>query len=143
VIDVRSSLLRRLYSDWSTWRGSREFPSRRNFDPLDTTYIIGKLSLLDVRYQPLRFHYRVHATEFATRLGFDMTGKGLDQYPDAEYRAIVEEHFVSVIERRQPSVRRRERQRRDGRIWSYEVLVLPLSADGARIDMLMSATEFT
>jgi hypothetical protein len=79
----------------------------------------------------------------ADRLGFDLTGKSLELWPDAAYRAIVHEHFVKVVETRTPSIRQCERQLDDGRTWRYEVMVLPLSGRGTTIDMLMSAMEFT
>ena len=142
MIEVQTPHLRHLYDDWRSWRGERSFPARRDFDPVDIRYVLGKLSLVEVLQQPLRFHYRVHATLFAERLGFDLTGKTLDQLPDIDYRGIILDHFLFVLERRMPSVLRRERRLADGRIWHYEVLVLPLAGDGERIDMLMSATEF-
>jgi hypothetical protein len=142
VIEVQTPHLRHLYDDWLSWRGGRSFPARRDFDPVDIRYVLGKLSLIEVLQDPLRFHYRVHATRFAERLGFDLTGKTLDQLPDTDYRGIIRDHFTCVLEQRAPSVRCRERRLADGRVWRYEVLVLPLAADGECIDMLMSATEF-
>jgi len=143
VLDIRTPRLQRLYQDWHAWRGERAFPSRRDFDPVDLGYILGKLSLVSVLYEPLRFRYRVHATELAERLGFDLTGKELDALPDRTHRAAVREHFVAVVEHRAPEIRRRDRQRANGRAWRYEALVLPLSGNGETIDMLISAVEFT
>jgi hypothetical protein len=142
VLEITMPSLRQLYDDWDARRRGREFPSRADFDPVELTYVIGKMSLLDVLYDPLRFRYRVHATQTADRLGFDLTGKSLEMWPDAAYRATVHEVFVEVVENRQPGILRRERQLGDGRIWRYEVLTLPLSADGLTIDMLISALEF-
>ena len=142
MIDLAVPLLQRLYADWQAWRGDRELPSRRDFDPLDIRYIIGKLSLVDVLYDPLRYRYRIHGTDTAERLGFDLTGKSLDLSPDPNHRAATKKHFSTVVYSRTPSARLRERIAGNGRVWRYEILVLPLSSDGARIDMLMAAMEF-
>ena len=142
MVELAAPLLRRLYADWLAWRGERELPARRDFDPLGIRYIIGKLSLIDVLGEPLRFRYRVHGTENAERLGFDLTGKPLEAWPDPEHRSMVETCFATVVKSRSPLARLREQVFGDGRLWRYEILVLPLSGDGTQVDMLMVAAEF-
>jgi hypothetical protein len=104
--------------------------------------MIGRLSLLDVLHDPLRFHYRVHGTEVADRFGFDMTGKSLDAWPDAVHRALIYENFVKVVDGRTPLVQQRERTMNHGRVQRYVALVLPLSSQGTVVDMLMVGVEF-
>lgn len=142
MIEIEAPRLRQLYSEWEGWRGSREFPSRADFDPLALKYLMGNLSLLDVHYDPLRFHYRVHATEVTKRLGFDLTGKSLELWPDPAMKAVIHDSFAGVVESRVPTLRRRKITGHDGRPWQYESILLPLAADGVRIDMLMVAFEF-
>jgi hypothetical protein len=137
VLEIQTPSLQRLYEDWEERRRGREFPSRSDFDVLDLGYILGNLSLLDVRHEPLRFRFRLHASRVTERVGYEMTGKFLDELPQ-DTRVMVERHYTTVIERRQPVVQVRERQIIDDRILPCEVLALPLAADGTTIDMLMS-----
>ena len=84
MLELHAPQSRRLYDDWETRRHGRLFPARADFDPLELRYIIGNLSLLDVLRDPLRFRYRVHSTNMAQFLGFDLTGKEIDAAPDPQ-----------------------------------------------------------
>lgn len=138
MLNIRTPLLQRLYRDWENRRCGREFPARADFDVLELGYIVGSLSLLDVLYHPLRFRFRVHASRVTERVGYEMTGKDLDDLPARDTRAMVREHYAAVVEQRAPIVQMRERQIVDDRIISCEVLALPLARDGTTIDMIMS-----
>lgn len=128
-----------LYRDWEARRAGREFPARSDFDPVDLKYILGYLSVIDVLRGPLRFRYRIHASNAADRLGFDLTGKELDALPDERYRKMIREHHETVLEKRTPVVVLRDHHFDDSRTWHCEALGVPLSSDGTVIDMLMSA----
>jgi hypothetical protein len=95
-----------------------------------------------VHHAPLRFHYRLHATNVAQRLGYELTGKSLEANPDADARTLIREHFSAVVEGRAPIAARHRFIASDGRDVNHESLVLPLSRDGETIDMLMSALAF-
>ena len=137
-LGIERPTLKRLYQDWLDRRRGRAMPARADFDVLDLGYIVGDLNLLDVLYAPLRFRFRVHGTHAVSRLGFDLTGKTVDDYPDSDYRAVVREHFSQVVEAKAPKrIARDPFRRRNRMVLRWEGLVLPLSADGARVDMLM------
>jgi hypothetical protein len=141
MMELHSAHSRRLYDDWEARRRGRLFPARADFDPLELRYIIGNLSLLDVLRGPLRFRYRVHATNMAQWLGFDLTGKEIDASPDPERGARIKGHFSAVVEHGQPIVQRNEWHGENRRTLRHEALVLPLSRDGTTIDMLLSAVS--
>jgi hypothetical protein len=141
-LDIRAARLRRLYRDWDSWRHGRAFPSRADFDPLNLKYILGNLTLFDVLRDPLRFVFRLHATNNVDRLGADMTGKELAQMTDVELRDGMRADYERVVVTGAPAVRRGGGSFGKGRGWDYEVLVLPLAADGETIDMLMAAMDW-
>lgn len=139
-LGIRDPRLRRLLEDWEARRHGREFPGRADFTPHDFRYLIGNLSLLDVRHNPLRFRYRVHATNLAHRIGVELTGKWVDQIRNRGHAEQARIHFTEVIERRMPIVYRRQHEFvTDNLPHDCEILALPLAADGCSIDMLMSA----
>jgi len=143
VLDLHSPLLRRLYEDWDRRRNGRAFPARSDFDVLDLGYIIGNVSLLDVRYDPLRFRYRLHGTNIAQRAGVDLTGKNVEDVPDIAWRAGLLKHFRAVIEQRRPVAITFRRAWTDHRFWNCESLALPLSREGNTIDMLMTSVVWS
>lgn len=138
-LDIKAPMLRRLFEDWEQRRRGRQFPARADFDPLDLKYILGDLSLIDVLRDPLRFSFRLHASNLVDRGGIDMTGRLLDEMPDERRRANALRHYQKVMATRQASVTSFAREYTDHRSWDCEVLVLPLAADGTTIDMLMVA----
>jgi hypothetical protein len=142
VLEIRAPILQRLHGDWDSRRRGREFPARRDFDVLDLKYIIGQIALLDVGHDPIRFRFRLHGTGISQRVGYEMTGKDLDDLPPPAVRAMVRRHFMAVLEGRLPRVEMRERQIMDDLIVDSEILALPLSQDGVTIDMLMVGVIF-
>ena len=138
-LDIQSPELRRLHEDWEQRRRGREFPARADFDPVDLRYVLGDLSLVEVLRDPLRFRFRLHASNLADRSGIDLTGRLLDEMPDERQRNNALRHYQQVLAERRPAVVFLRNEYTDNRSWHCEVLVLPLAADGATIDMLMLA----
>jgi hypothetical protein len=143
VSEIRSPDLCRLRDDWEVRRHGREMPSRADFDVLDLKYIIGRITLFDVAYDPLRYRCRLHGTAIGRRVGYEMTGKTLDDIPSAGLRAKMYAHFARVIEARRPLVETRERETLEEGTVDCEVLILPLSSDGKTVDMLMVGMIFS
>jgi hypothetical protein len=141
MLELQAAQSRRLYDDWDTRRRGRLYPARADFDPLELRYVIGNLSLLDVLRDPLRFRYRVHSTNMAQFLGFDLTGKEIEDAPSAERGAQIRDHFAVVVATGLPLARLHEWLGVNHRVLRHEALVLPLAKDGTNIDMLMSAVS--
>ncbi|HYL33751.1 MAG TPA: PAS domain-containing protein [Stellaceae bacterium] len=139
VTALTNPALRRLHEEWEARRRAPAFPARADFDPAEMRYIIGNLSLVEVRRHPLRFYYRVHATNISARTGFDMTHKFLDQYTDEKHRALILDHYLRSLDERRPIAARRAHMFTDRMaMLDCEALVVPLANDGTNIDMLMT-----
>jgi hypothetical protein len=135
----KSPALVQLHHDWESRRRGRLMPARADFDPIDLKYVLGNLTMVDVLRDPLRFRFRLHASNVATRVGFDLTGKDLEAIADPHYRKLVRDHYVAVVERRRPVLEFRDRVMTDNVCLHCEVLALPLADDGATVDRIMSA----
>jgi len=135
--DIAHPNLRRLYEYWVEKRGERDMPARANIDPLDITYIVGNVIMVDViEGDPLRFRIRLHGTNLAQRVGYELTGKMLDELPINDFRALAQQSFSWVATKRQPLHSRRDRII-DGRFAKYETVIMPLSDDGERVNRLL------
>jgi hypothetical protein len=139
--DIESPTLRRFFEYYIEKRGGRAFPSRRDIDPLDFTYALGDITLIDVAYDPLRFTFRLDGSRHVERFGFDMTGRSLDAFPYPEMRQAIHDSYRAVIEHGGPLRYYRDLES-SGRWFRYETLLLPLSSDGKTIDMIVSAISF-
>ncbi len=134
--EIRDPRLKRLFAYWGAARQDRAMPSRRDIDPLDFRYVLGHVMLVDVLREPLRFRCRLHGTEITQRVHYDLTGKLLDEIPDAEYRRYAIERCRGLATAAQPQ-RVEQNRELDGRIHHYEALWLPFSDDQVTVSMLM------
>jgi hypothetical protein len=134
---IQTPLLLRLLEDWERRRRGRAMPARADFDPLDLKYLMGKLLLVDVLRDPLRFRFRLVGTEPVKQAGIDLTGRSLDDYPYPETREHLRALYTAAVTTRQPLGSSQARLVLDGRLRRYEALLLPLASDGETVDMLM------
>lgn len=134
---IKHPRLQRLYDYWSAKRGGREMPARADLDPIDMTFVIGNVILVDVFDEtPPRFRIRLHGTNLSQRVGYELTGKMLDELPVTEFRALAQQSFEHVVRTREVLYANRDRVI-DDRFARYETVIMPLSADGARVDRLL------
>lgn len=126
----------RLYRYWLNKRGARAFPSRKDIDPLEFRFAIGRVSLVDVMPGSHRFHYRLVSTALSDRLGYEMTGKFSYQIRENEIRQYVEDLYGRTLDARMPIYEKSTRTF-DNALWQHEALLLPLSSDQKAINMLM------
>lgn len=139
--DLRSSTLQRLYDYWRNKWHDEQLPGRADIDPLDFSYALGDVTLVDVLYDPMHFRFRLDGTRHVDHFGFDMTGQMLDDFPEPDLRQSIFDSYRDVVESRLP--RRRYRDLTDdGRPFRYEALLLPLAQDGQRVDMILVAIAF-
>jgi hypothetical protein len=123
---------------WRAMRHGTPFPKRADFDPLSFRAVLGRLSLLQIHRNPLRFKYCVHGTESARTVGFDLTGRFFDEGRNKEWLVIGGRHLVQVADTGLPSLERHFNVLADDRHINAEALVLPLSSDGYVVDFLLS-----
>jgi len=132
--------LARLFAYWRAIGHGRTVPLRRDFDPVDIPYVLGYVVLVDVREAPRRYFVRVHGTEIARRVGYELTGKTIDHLPD-QSRDALRAIFEAVARTGLPHRTEADITVPPRRLY-YETLVLPLSRQGGVTDMLLSATHF-
>jgi hypothetical protein len=134
---IQSNVLRRLVAHWLQMRGRRRMPSRADFDPLAVRYALGHLSLIEVHRDPLRFYFRLDGTRQVDLFGVDCTRRYLDEATPPDHAAMAVASFSDAIQRRAPRYHRRQIAFHERSI-EYEVVILPFSNDGERVDLLMT-----
>lgn len=134
---IRHPKLQRLFDYWEAKRGGRRMPARSDIDPIEFAFILGNIILVDVVGGPTpQFRIRLHGSRLANRVGYELTGKLLDEMPSPEFRELTRRTFIKVTTTGEPLHTLNERVM-DDRTHRYEALVVPLSNDGEHIDMLM------
>lgn len=137
MLAIKHPKLQQLFDYWESKRAGRKMPSRADIDPLGMSFIIGNLILIDViAGTPLGFRIRLHGTNLTERVGYELTGKMLDDLPQIEFRDLTRLSFTKVSNTGMPLCAVNNRVL-DGRALRYETLILPLSGDDAQVDMLL------
>lgn len=139
---VAGPRLRALLAYWDSLRGAAFAPPRAALRPADIPRLLPCLMLVEVADGTGRFRIRLAGTHVVNGLGSDPTGRMLD--PDAPGTAelLLLEPFLDTIRQRRPIAFGPARGRCNGcESVLREGLALPLSADGAKVDMILAGLE--
>jgi len=136
---IHSLRLRRLYDYWLAKADARALLARADIDPVEIRWAIGHLSLIDVDPGG-EYRFRLDAPRNAEFFKRDMTGLTLAEYPFPERAGFMRAGYDAAVATRRPQLAARDFTI-DYRRWQYEILLLPLSTDGDKVNMLMSMLE--
>jgi hypothetical protein len=125
---------------WNRKRGERFAPPRSAIDPGDFVDALPRVKLVDVQRAAdgtMDFRFRLAGTAIGNILGTELTHlRPLDLQPP-QFGAMVHAHYAQCVAERRPLLHKVEIDSLQ-RIHSYARLLLPLSSDGAQVDMLMT-----
>jgi hypothetical protein len=124
-----------LYRHWLEKRGARLMPARADFDALDLRVWLGHLMLIDVLSGATEFRYRLYGSTLASYYGADYTGKTTRGIASDVADRVTSEYAQVSIERRPLLVQRKRAAPHS--LLNIVKLILPLSADGIVVDMLL------
>ena len=128
-----------MYDYWISKQAGGRIPSRKNLDPADIPRLLSNIGLLDVLEND-DFKYRLIGTSMVAFFGQDFTNTHVSQSKTGKYGSTLEELYKTA---------------RDEKVAVYSVskfiyearhpvlmyrLILPLSADGVDVDMLLFST---
>ncbi len=135
-ITITDPRLQQVYDYWLRKRGTRLAPKREDMKPEDLKYVLPYIYILDVVGPPYRFRYRLAGTGFVEEYGGNVTGKFADEIDLDDVGNLILDEFAEVARDARPMAAKWDYTKRDGRHLNYEHLILPLSSDGKKIDML-------
>jgi hypothetical protein len=128
--------LLRLYDYWTGKRAGRDFPARRDIDPLELGGLLPHVFLIDVLDGPPYFRFRLSGTGVDDIHGQNLTGKSPRDIKTVEIAAAVETQYRQAVADRRPRCDHVTLLAADQSYWHFERLILPLSDDGTTINML-------
>ena len=140
VNDISWAAGRTLYTWWDDARGTRYFPARRDFKPATVKSILPDIQLIDVAEHQPEFSVRLIGTRVTEALGFDPTGKTLEQIPNTQQ---LRKTCDWIVENKKPLLRTNL-----SFLWSNSelqtcsVLALPLGPEGEQVRMLLLYYRF-
>jgi hypothetical protein len=127
---------------WQALRGGRELPAKSDFDPTAVPHLLSGIMLLRVHDDPLDFEYRIIGEDVVARFG-SLKGRRVREAALLNPSTTALRNYVAVVEARRPQflegvtkVARHDRPIQVSRVHC------PLSADGERIDHIISYVAF-
>lgn len=132
--DIR---LRMLLAHWSAAAVNGRLPTKDIVDPIRLGELMGWLFLYRVEREPMRFRYLVYAPKIARRIGFDLTGKYVDDHPSEEARVAIGNLLAAVATTARPHRGASRRVMLD-QVIVTEAVVLPLAGPGGIVDHLLA-----
>jgi hypothetical protein len=135
--------LKKLLGIWDALRQGRRMPARADLGPFDLKAHLGHLFLVDVQRDPLRFRYRLIGTKITNIVHRDVTGRYFeDIYTGRLLESMIEVQSWVVNERAPLRIFNRTGHPRNT-VYVYDGLLLPLSADGETVNMVLGEVLFT
>src|SRR5262245_36959386 len=136
--------LTRFYDLWVSLRGDRPMPSRKDLDPLHIpSEFLPNLMLIDVLNEPRRYRYRLVGTHVVSASGEDRTGQTFENVGFFKVHPVVVEQYDKVVDTGRPLHSLEPFMNFvTGSTYEVDRLLLPLSGDGRRVDMLIVLFHF-
>jgi hypothetical protein len=146
--DFRGSLgdpeLVAFYDYWASLRRGRKMPSRKDIDPLQMPRgYLPNVMLIEVFHNPRLYRYRLVGTTVVNASGEDRTGQYFNEVEFFEIHPIVMQQYDDAVDMAHPFYSLEPfTNLRNGNTYEVDRLMLPLSDDGERVDMLMVLFQF-
>jgi hypothetical protein len=134
---ARVSIHLELFRHWDAKRAGRTMPARRDIDPSEMpAAVIRNVAIID--QIDGRFRYRLVGTGVAKDLGRDFTGGWVGSYTSStEYAAAAIAIYERVFASGRPIFTTGEHKTGNGIIQNNSRLILPLSNDGEKVNMVI------
>jgi len=116
-------------------------PSRADIDPIELRPYLPGIILIDVVEDARRYVYRLVGTREVAMRGKDPTGQSMIEgffAPSLQAALAIPDKVVAT---RAPLFIHRDFTAHDGRLGSEDLIMLPLSADGERVTMILGYTH--
>ena len=143
ISEAQSPRLRELHAYWSAKRGDRAMPARADIDPLDIPSLLPYLILIDVIPPDDRLKVRLMGTWIVKMFGGDFTGCFLDELELGEAREEILLEYTDAVAVAQPICSDHWSRSLGDELFDLERAILPLSADGETVSMLLIIIDFT
>lgn len=142
MADFRGELndpdLIRFYDYWASLCGGRPMPSRKDIDPLQIApEYLPNLMLIEAFHDPRRYRYRLVGTNVVGASGDDRTGRFFDEADFFKIHPVVIQQYDHVDDAGPPLYSLEPFTNLRNGSNDVDRLMLPLSSDGQRVDMLM------
>lgn len=130
---VKDARLSHVLACWQRWRAGRRWPARADIDPADLELLLPGVFMVQAVGDGGRLRYILAGSQVRNRLGFELTGRHVDELFSGEQLARLEYAYRVVLAGQGHHAVHRWNQRGTD-IMEYRRMLLPLADDHATID---------
>ncbi|MBI3506751.1 MAG: PAS domain-containing protein [Proteobacteria bacterium] len=127
---------------WDSKRAGRTMPARADLDPAEMVPFLSQVVLVDVIADPADFRYRLMGTTIDSHMSRPYTGIHLSTIPHQKAPSRMWDNFSSVVAARAPIITNVAYVGPHKDFLQVRDIIMPLSADGANVDMLFIVVDF-
>ena len=138
LVVIRDTRLKDLLVYWEEKRRGRPMPLAGELALVDLSFILPNALWVEVEHEPRRYRYRRVGAELERIYGSSIEGLYIDEMPGFLYRRIACLAYTEVVDGREQVCRILSFSMAP---WfaKYERLLLPVSEDGTRVDVVLGA----
>ncbi|MBL4836158.1 MAG: PAS domain-containing protein [Kordiimonadaceae bacterium] len=131
---------REVFEWWNTARKDRHFPTRRDFKPASMKSILPSIQLTDVGDTPGNYSVRLVGTRITDALGYDPTGKNLNDLSNTQQVRAV---YDWIVDHKKPVMRLNlPIKLAYNEFQTCSVIILPLGPEGEQVRMFLLNFHF-
>jgi hypothetical protein len=138
---IADASLAHLHKLWCERRGARTIPAPGDMRPEEFGVALGKINLVEVRRDPLRFVFRVRGTVIAQMHPSTLTGRDVSEIEPPVYRDMLLEHYEEATRLAQPTLYFIRQSRGDASN-EYRRMILPLGRPDGVVERLLTASAW-
>jgi hypothetical protein len=139
---IRDPRLLGLFHYWHGKCRDGTLPARRDIDPIEMRQWLGNLLLVEFPPDPMQYRIRLDGVNLVQFYNASREGKGVEAMTSEEERRIVLPQYITVLDKKQPAYYETQFVTSEGVVTSQRKLLLPLSADGQRVNMILGGIYF-
>lgn len=140
--EIPEPRLRSLYSYWHSKMHGESLPGRSDIDPLEMKPWLGNLMLIEFHGDVSSYQIRLDGTNLEHYYGTRRTGFGVEKLTSEDERELLMSQYGTVLDEKRPAYYEAEFTNSDGVFSRQAKLILPLSADKERVDMVLVGIYF-
>lgn len=140
--EITDARLRRLYEYWNAKRGDRPAPTRRDIDPVEIPDLLGFVNIYEVQDEPRDYKVRLNGSEIAEMLGQEITGRYCSTVMSGSDAVSCKTAFDLCVDQCRPAIVETSLAFCGKPYMAQTIVILPLSSDGERTDMIITAHSY-
>ena len=138
----RSQMVRVLHAWWLAHRDESGIPDRRDLDPVALRTVLPNLFIAEAEHVPFRIRYRLVGTKAVQVIGFDITGRYLDELLSVASEVPWMDYYRIAYESHEPLLGSVVVPARSGGTFNYEFGLFPLTQGGTRIEQFVAVEDY-